>query len=135
MGLPAYLVSSAFTAIVAQRLVRVNCESCKIEIKKDNAEIEDFIKRYNISATAKLMKGEGCNVCNQTGYKGRKGVHEILTISPEIEAAITENKSDQEIIEIAKKNSFISLAESSVRFVEDGTLSVEEYLRVIPLDD
>ena len=103
MGLPAYLVSSALTAIVAQRLVRVNCESCKIEIKKDNAEIEDFIKRYNISATAKLMKGEGCNVCNQTGYKGRKGVHEILTISPEIEAAITENKSDQEIIEIAKK--------------------------------
>ena len=135
MGLPAYLVSSALTAIVAQRLVRVNCESCKIEIKKDNAEIEDFIKRYNISATAKLMKGEGCKVCNQTGYKGRKGVHEILTISPEIEAAITENKSDQEIIEIAKKNSFISLAESSVRFVEDGTLSVEEYLRVIPLDD
>ena len=135
MGLPAYLVSSALTAIVAQRLVRVNCESCKIEIKKDNAEIEDFIKSYNISATAKLMKGEGCKVCNQTGYKGRKGVHEILTISPEIEAAITENKSDQEIIEIAKKNSFISLAESSVRFVEDGTLSVEEYLRVIPLDD
>ena len=103
MGLPAYLVSSALTAIIAQRLVRVNCESCKIEIKKDNAEIEDFIKRYNISATAKLMKGEGCKVCNQTGYKGRKGVHEILTISPEIEAAITENKSDQEIIEIAKK--------------------------------
>ena len=135
MGLPAYLVSSALTAIVAQRLVRVNCESCKIEIKKDNAEIEDFIKSYNISATAKLMKGEGCKVCNQTGYKGRKGVHEILTISPEIEAAITENKSDPEIIEIAKKNSFISLAESSVRFVEDGTLSVEEYLRVIPLDD
>ena len=135
MGLPPYLVSSALTAVVAQRLVRVNCEKCKVEIKKDNVEIEDFIKKYNISTTANLMKGEGCKVCNQTGYKGRKGVHEILTISPEIEAAITENKSDPEIIEIAKKNSFISLAESSVRFVEDGTLSVEEYLRVIPNDD
>ena len=135
MGLPPYLVSSALTAVVAQRLVRVNCEKCKVEIKKDNAEIEDFIKKYNISTTANLMKGEGCKVCNQTGYKGRKGVHEILTISPEIEAAITEKKSDQEIIEIAKKNSFMSLAESSVRFVEDGTLSVEEYLRVIPNND
>ena len=81
------------------------------------------------------MKGEGCKVCNRTGYKGRKGLHEILTISLVIESAITENKSDQDIIETAKKNSFISLAESSVRFVEDGTLSVEEYLRVIPLDD
>lgn len=135
MGLPAYLVSSALAAVIAQRLVRVNCESCKIEIKKDTAEVKDFIKSYNISATAKLMKGKGCKVCNQTGYKGRKGVHEILTISPEIEVAITENKSDQEIIEIAKKNSFMSLAESAVRFVEDGTLSVEEYLRVIPQDD
>ena len=135
MGLPAYLVSSALAAVIAQRLVRVNCESCKIEIKKDTAEVKDFIKSYNISATAKLMKGKGCKVCNQTGYKGRKGVHEILTISPEIETAITEKKSDQEIIEIAKKNSFMSLAESAVRFVEDGTLSVEEYLRVIPQDD
>ena len=135
MGLPAYLVSSALSAIVAQRLVRVNCENCKIQIDKDNSEIKDFINTFNINASAKLMKGEGCKDCNQTGYKGRKGVHEILTISPEIEAAITENKSDQEILEIAKKNSFVSLAESSVRFVEDGTLSVEEYLRVIPQND
>ena len=135
MGLPAYLVSSALTAIVAQRLIRVNCESCKAEIDKDNSEIKDFISQYDISDSAKLMKGGGCDDCNHTGYKGRKGVHEILTVSPEIEAAITEKKSDQEIIEIAKKNSFVSLAESSVRFVEDGTLSVEEYLRVIPQND
>ena len=135
MGLPPYLVASSLTAVVAQRLVRVNCEKCKIEIKKDNAEVKEFIELYKINLSAKLMKGEGCKACNQTGYNGRKGVHEILTISPVIEAAITENKSDQEIIEIAKKNSFMSLAESAVRFVEDGTLSVEEYLRVIPRDD
>ena len=135
MGLPPYLVASSLTAVVAQRLVRVNCEKCKIEIKKDNAEVKEFIELYKINASAKLMKGEGCKACNQTGYKGRKGVHEILTISPVIEAAITENKSDQEIIEIAKKNSFMSLAESAVRFVEDGTLSVAEYLRVIPQND
>ena len=135
MGLPAYLVASSLTAIIAQRLVRVNCESCKTEIKKDNAEVKEFMQAYNISASATLMKGDGCKKCGKTGYKGRKGVHEILTISPEIETAITEKKSDQEIIEIAKKNSFMSLAESAVRFVEDGTLSVEEYLRVIPQDD
>jgi len=135
MGLPAYLVASSLTAIIAQRLVRVNCESCKTEIKKDNAEVKEFMQAYNISASATLMKGDGCKKCGKTGYKGRKGVHEILTISHEIETAITEKKSDQEIIEIAKKNSFMSLAESAVRFVEDGTLSVEEYLRVIPQDD
>ena len=135
MGLPAYLVASSLTAIIAQRLVRVNCESCKTEIKKDNDEVKEFMQAYNISASATLMKGDGCKKCGKTGYKGRKGVHEILTISPEIETAITEKKSVQEIIEIAKKNSFMSLAESAVRFVEDGTLSVEEYLRVIPQDD
>ena len=135
MGLPAYLVSSSLAAIVAQRLVRVNCESCKIKINKDNSEIKEFIELYKISASANLMKGEGCKKCNKTGYKGRKGVHEVLIISPEIEIAITEKKSDQEISEIAKKNSFMSLAEAAVRFVEDGTLSVEEYLRVIPHDE
>ena len=135
MGLPAYLVSSALTAIVAQRLIRMNCGSCKVEINKDNPEVKDFVKDYQIKASAKLMKGEGCEDCNDTGYKGRKGVHEILTITPEIEAAITEKKSEYEIIEIAKKNSFMSLADSALRFVEDGTLSIEEYLRVIPQNE
>jgi type II secretory ATPase GspE/PulE/Tfp pilus assembly ATPase PilB-like protein len=135
MGLPAYLVSSAVTAIVAQRLIRVNCGKCKVEIDKNNAEIKEFIKIYNIKESANLMKGEGCDDCNGTGYKGRKGVHEVLTISPDIEEAITEKKSEQEIVEIAKKGTFTSLADAAVRFVEDGTLSVEEYLRVIPQDD
>ena len=81
------------------------------------------------------MKGEGCDDCNGTGYKGRKGVHEVLTITPDIEEAITEKKSEQEMVEIAKKGTFTSLADAAVRFVEDGTLSVEEYLRVIPQDD
>ena len=135
MGLPGYLVSSAVTAIVAQRLIRVNCENCKIEIDKNNAEIKEFIKIYNIKESASLMKGEGCDDCNGTGYKGRKGVHEVLTITPDIEEAITEKKSEQEMVEIAKKGTFTSLADAAVRFVEDGTLSVEEYLRVIPQDD
>ena len=135
MGLPGYLVSSAVTAIVAQRLIRVNCENCKIEIDKNNAEIKEFIKNYNIKESASLMKGEGCDDCNGTGYKGRKGVHEVLTITPDIEEAITEKKSEQEMVEIAKKGTFTSLADAAVRFVEDGTLSVEEYLRVIPQDD
>ena len=135
MGLPGYLVSSAVTAIVAQRLIRVNCENCKIEIDKNNAEIKEFIKNYNIKESAGLMKGEGCDDCNGTGYKGRKGVHEVLTITPDIEEAITEKKSEQEMVEIAKKGTFTSLADAAVRFVEDGTLSVEEYLRVIPQDD
>ena len=135
MGLPGYLVSSAVTAIVAQRLIRVNCENCKIEIDKNNAEIKEFIKIYNIKESASLMKGEGCDDCNGTGYKGRKGVHEVLTITPDLEEAITEKKSEQEMVEIAKKGTFTSLADAAVRFVEDGTLSVEEYLRVIPQDD
>lgn len=135
MGLPAYLVSSAVTAVVAQRLIRVNCESCKVEIDKNNEEIKQFMGEYNIKSSAKLMKGKGCDDCNGTGYKGRKGVHEVLTITPDIEEAITEKKSEQEIVEIAKKDTFTSLADAAVRFVEDGTLSVEEYLRVIPQDD
>ena len=113
MGLPAYLVSSAVTAIVAQRLIRVNCENCKIEIDKNNAEIKEFIKIYNIKESASLMKGEGCDDCNGTGYKGRKGVHEVLTITPDIEEAITEKKIRTRDGRNSKKRYFYELSRCS----------------------
>ena len=60
-------------AFVDGEIEAENKEEAMFALKKDTAELKDFIESYNISATAKLMKGKGCKVCNQTGYKGRKG--------------------------------------------------------------
>ena len=132
MGLPAYLVSSALTLVVAQRLIRKNCEKCKELVEKNQDDVKEFINEYEVDENSKLSKGKGCNHCKQTGYSGRMGVHEVLVINEEIAEAVSTGKSEAEILEIAKKTGFMTISESGKRFLKDGSLSMQEYLRVIP---
>jgi type IV pilus assembly protein PilB len=135
MGLPAYLVASSLSLVVAQRLVRKTCEACSAPVDTNNLELNLFIERYKIPSSATILKGKGCAECSGTGYKGRKGVHEVLMITTEIEDAISSLKSEGDILEIAETGGFTTLAKNAIRFVEDGSLSYDEYLRVIPQDD
>jgi type IV pilus assembly protein PilB len=135
MGLPPYLVSSALSLIVAQRLIRANCIDCREPIDKSGRDVKKFMDEYGINEDAKLMKGVGCSSCGETGYSGRRGVHEVLVISSEIEAAISAGQNAAEILQIAEKQGFQPISKSGQRFLVDGTLSVEEYLRVIPKDE
>ncbi len=135
MGLPPYLISSALSLIVAQRLIRTNCINCSEPIDKSGNDVKKFIDEYGINEDAKLMKGVGCSSCGETGYSGRRGVHEVLVISSEIEAAISAGQNAAEILQIAEKQGFQPISKSGQRFLVDGTLSVEEYLRVIPKDE
>jgi type IV pilus assembly protein PilB len=135
MGLPPYLVSSALSLVVAQRLIRKNCEKCSEEVDKTTKEIEKFMGEYNIPADAKLMKGKGCKACNNTGYSGRRGVHEVLVVTAELEAAISSGQNESAILKLAEEQGFKTISESGQRFLMDGSVSVEEYLRVIPKDE
>ena len=135
MGLPPYLVSSALSLVVAQRLIRKNCEKCSVEVDKTTKEIKKFMGEYNIPADAKLMKGKGCKACNNTGYSGRRGVHEVLVVTAELEAAISSGQNEAAILKIAEEQGFKTISESGQRFLMDGSISVEEYLRVIPKDE
>ena len=134
MGLPAYLVSSALSLVVAQRLIRKNCEACSEPLGKTGKDIEKFMEDYGIDKEANLMKGKGCPACNETGYRGRMGVHEVLVISTELEAAISAGSNEADIERVAIEQGFQPISLSGQRFLIDGSLSVEEYLRVIPRD-
>ena len=81
------------------------------------------------------MKGEGCSSCKDTGYLGRMGVHEVLVISNELEAAISAGSNEAEMERVAIEQGFRPISLSGQRFLLDGTVSVEEYLRVIPKDE
>lgn len=135
MGLPPYLVSSALSLVVAQRLIRKNCDKCSTEVDKTTKEIKKFMGEYNIPEDAKLMKGKGCKACNNTGYSGRRGVHEVLVVTAELEAAISSGQNESTILKLAEEQGFKTISESGQRFLMDGTVSVEEYLRVIPKDE
>ena len=132
MGLPAYLVSSAISLVVAQRLVRKNCTHCSSEAHVDDGVSEKVIESIPSLKGVSFMQGTGCEHCSQTGYSGRRAVHEVLKITPEIQKAIIDNKSESELYEIAKKQGFELISEVALNHVRSGEISLEEYHRAIP---
>ena len=128
MGIPDYLVSSAVKLVVAQRLTRKVCESCK---EKDDTVKPPLLKQFNIDSSITLYKGKGCSKCNQSGYKGRRGIYEVLKITPAIQDAILKEKNVIEIADIARKEGFKPMMEIGVDYLKEGTLSFEEFQRTL----
>ncbi|MDO4566608.1 MAG: GspE/PulE family protein [Oscillospiraceae bacterium] len=126
MGLPDYLVASSVVGIVAQRLVRKICPYCKKEHLPDESE-----RALIGPAITRIYKGEGCNYCKGTGYKGRIAVHETLPVTREIRRMIVNRDSVDAISDYAKKTiGMRDLRESTLELVKSGVTTVEELLKV-----
>jgi type IV pilus assembly protein PilB len=132
MGLPPYLVSSALSLVVAQRLIRVNCIHCCEDIELDLSAHMELLKVFSGARKIKAKQGKGCAECSHTGYFGRKAVHEVLSITPQLQQAISEQKNENELLDIAENQGYQTMSGVASRFIESGELSPEEYLRVIP---
>ena len=125
MGVPAYLISSALTGVVAQRLVRTICKECRTHYKPS----ESVVKSVGLPASVKrLYRGKGCDLCYNTGNRGRTGIFEVLEITPQLRRLITEEATLPEISKTAK---YKTMADPCRAKVKSGTVTVEEYLRVI----
>ena len=123
MGTPDYLISAALTMILAQRLVRKMCIECKMVDENVNIKLLSSIGLSpEKSARAKIYKGKGCNKCNQSGYKGRMAIYEVLDISREIKQAILANVGTLELLAPCKKWAMIYYCQ--VIFL---LLSIKEY--------
>ena len=128
MGIPNYLVSSAVKLVVAQRLTRKVCEGCK---EKDTTVKAPILKQFGIDSKMTLYKGKGCSKCNNSGYKGRRGIYEVLKITPSIQDAILKEKNVIEIAELARKDGYKPMMEIGVDYLKEGTLSFEEFQRTL----
>jgi type IV pilus assembly protein PilB len=125
MEVPSFLISSALTAIIAQRLVRKICEHCKKPIKPT----PDLLKSLGLPpSTKKLFRGEGCAACFGTGNHGRTGIFEILEITPEIRTLISEDAS---VDQIQKASKLKTMSMRCREKVKEGEVNPEEFLRVI----
>ena len=136
MGVQPYLITSALTLIVAQRLARKNCTECLVE---DETVNESQLRSVGFSAEeatrVTLFHGEGCSNCNETGYKGRKGVYEVLRISDNLIEGILQEKTTPELKKIAlEKDDFLNMQELGRTFLKDGSICIEEYKRILILD-
>ena len=125
MDVPSYLIESALTAVVGQRLIRRICPECKAEFKPT----AQLLKSIGLPAsTKKLYRGEGCDNCYGTGNKGRIGIFEILEVTSEVREMIAAETPPNEI---AKRMKLTTMAERCRKKVKDGIAEPEEFLRVI----
>ncbi len=128
MGVEPYLVASSVDTVVAQRLVRVLCRTCRqIDI---SAEAQRFRADLKLEESVVLYRAVGCPHCRETGYQGRRAIFEIFAVTEEMRQLLLANRSTGELRVAARKHGMRSLREDGLRLVREGITSVEEVVRV-----
>ena len=132
MGTPDYLISAATQLVVAQRLARKNCKDCRVPDDDVNPKVlQDLGFSAEQASRVKAIKGKGCAKCNNSGYKGRQGIYEILVVSKPIKEAILRQATTPELREIAVKEGFQTMQDMGRRLIASGELNFREYERVL----
>ncbi len=130
MGVEPFLLSSSLLGVLAQRLVRVLCPRCRTPDDPDQAERE-FL-HLAADTPGRLYRAVGCDHCNQTGYRGRTGLYELITVDDALRTAIHDEAGEQELLRLARQHSLDMVADGR-RKVLAGDTSIEEVLRVCQL--
>ncbi|MCL4472499.1 MAG: Flp pilus assembly complex ATPase component TadA [Actinobacteria bacterium] len=132
MGIEPFLTASAIECVLAQRLARKLCPNCKEPYKPtDEALGQNGFPQEVMGKDITLYKPGGCPRCNNTGYKGRLGIYEVMIVSEAIERLTVERKSADEISRVAQAEGMLSLREDGLDKVIRGVTSMEEIARVI----
>jgi len=132
MGVEPFLVSSSVIGVLAQRLVRRLCPECREKVDKDVAQSAQSIEGVSLHSGDKvnLFGPKGCAKCLTTGYKGRVGIYELLSVDDKIRAAVVSKATADEIKKIAVLQGMVTLKEDGMDKVRQGVTSIEEVLRV-----
>ncbi|MFA7236140.1 MAG: GspE/PulE family protein [Phycisphaeraceae bacterium] len=127
MGIEPYLVASSLEIVMAQRLVRVICEHCKTQCQPD--EVNRLRDRYGHLVPDQLYRGAGCRQCQNTGFRGRQGVFEIMAVTDDIRTLILKQAPAHEIRRLAVKHGMRSLREDGWRVIRQGRTTVDEVIQ------
>lgn len=130
LGLPPSLIAASLLAIVARRLIRNTCPSCKVKANPSRKLIE--ISGISKEDELKLYEGKGCNFCYGSGYSGRTGIFEVMFIDKEIQKLVIERAPFTEVERQAKINGMHTLREAAIKKALEGITTLEEAFRVTP---
>ena len=135
MGTPDYLISAAVTVVLAQRLARKNCPDCR---EQDPDITPAVLKEMSFTdeqiSNAKVSRGKGCSKCKDSGYKGRMGIYEILSVTKPIKEAILKKATTPELKAIALTEGFRTMQDMGRELILTGDLNFREYERVLSLE-
>ncbi len=129
MGIEPFLVASSVNLICAQRLVRRVCRSCSEPVAVSPAALTKVGFNAEDAASVVPVKGAGCQKCNNTGYKGRLGLYEVMEVDDEVKELILVGASGLELRKKAIERGMITLRQSGLRKIKDGLTTLEEVMR------
>jgi type IV pilus assembly protein PilB len=132
MGVEPFLVASALDCIVAQRLARRLCDKCKEAYRPSMTELQ--AAGWDLEADGEppeLFRHVGCSACGRTGYHGRFAIHEVLTVTEEIERLIVDRGHSEDVKKMGVAQGMLTLRQAGLVQVRRGTTSIEEILRVV----
>ncbi len=130
MGLEPFLVASAVTGVIGQRLLRRVCDACKKPYSPPSSQVRLVASELRTN-DATFMKGEGCNQCSGTGYLGRIGVYELLVVSDKIRELIVDKAAHNVVRKIAIDEGMRTMQFEAFRLVAEGVTTVEEVIRSV----
>lgn len=129
MGIEPFLVASSVTAVLAQRLVRINCPECAESYTPDPGLRERFVPEKK---RTKFFRGAGCETCNQIGYRGRATIGELLTVDQELAETILKEPTTSQLEALAARKGMQTMLEDGLAKASMGITTLEELLRVLP---
>ncbi|MFT7227782.1 MAG: general secretion pathway protein E [Methylophilaceae bacterium] len=132
LGIPSYLIHSTVLGIMGQRLVRTLCPACKAPTELSDEEWNSATGPFKAAKPKTVMKAVGCLECRNTGYKGRSGIYEMLTITPKLRKLITPNTDLAEIKKLAYQEGMQPLMLNGLEKVAAGLTTIEEVIKVAP---
>jgi len=136
MGIEPFLISSTINVVIAQRLVRkihLKCrgsEEIDIETLERSFDKSFITKAFGDKKKIRVYKGQGCAICNHSGYEGRVGIYEVLALDDDIRKAIVEKQDASSIRKIAVENGMITMAQDGLEKVKQGVTTIDEIIRV-----
>ncbi len=134
MGIEPLMIRSSLLCVCAQRLMRRVCKTCRIQYEPKGREKEVLEAGIDWSGTIFKHNPKGCPRCNNTGYKGRIGIHELMATNDELIEAINRGKETSEIKKIAMRGGMKTLHQDSLLKVKDGITTLPEALATVPVD-
>ncbi len=132
LGVPSYLIHSTVLGIMAQRLVRTLCPSCKTKEPIEQSKWDALVGSFNIPKPAHIYKAVGCLECRNTGFRGRSGIYEMLTITPALRKLITPETNLAKLTKLAQQEGMQPLIINGAEKIAAGLTTIEELLKVAP---
>jgi type IV pilus assembly protein PilB len=133
LGVEPFLIASTLNIAIGQRLVRTICPDCKVKKELTDDELKaltDAFPKELLEGHKVFYKGEGCNRCSSSGYRGRVGIHEVLEVGEELRAMMMRRANADEIREAAIKNGMVTMTVDGFQKAVQGITTLEEVLRV-----